>query len=262
MKNKKIVGLAAVLLLQGVYATSPKIWMNGKIIESDALPVIEENRALVPIRVISENLGLKVLWNGEEKTVKIQDNNDKTILLTIGKKQVKKLNDDKKIDIDVAPKIINNRTYVPIRFIGEAFDLKVDWDDKDKTVVIGEGYNKENKDDKDVTAASIVEALEKDGVKFYDKKIEEYKHPDGVEIIRLYTLENDKSNDETIGIYEFKNEEAAKKLYDSLIEKYTKTNLKELAEGLYRLKGKYVIALTINDKAKVNDTVREIIENM
>lgn len=261
MNNKKIVGIAALLLLQGVYATSPKIWMNGKIIESDVVPVIEDNRTLVPIRVISENLGLKVQWNGEEKTVNIQDD-DKSILLRIGDKKVKKLNDDKEIDIDVAPKIINNRTYVPIRFVGEAFDMKVDWDDKDKTVIIGEGYNKENKNEKDVTAASIVEVLEKDGVKFYDKKVEEYKHPDGVIVIRLYTLKDDKSNNETIGIYEFKNEDAAKKLYDSLIEKYTKTNSKEFAESLYKLKGKNVVALTINDMAKVNDKVAEIIKNM
>ena len=43
-------------------------------------------------------------------------------------------------ELDVAPQLNNNRTFVPIRFIAEEFGLNVDWDEINKTVIIGDGY--------------------------------------------------------------------------------------------------------------------------
>lgn len=40
-----------------------KLWVNGNYIESDVSPIIENDRTLVPIRIISEVLGKQVEWN-------------------------------------------------------------------------------------------------------------------------------------------------------------------------------------------------------
>lgn len=45
--------------------------VNGTIVELDAPPVIKSNRTLVPLRFVSENLGAKVEWVKETKTIKI-----------------------------------------------------------------------------------------------------------------------------------------------------------------------------------------------
>ncbi|NLT96370.1 MAG: copper amine oxidase N-terminal domain-containing protein [Clostridia bacterium] len=44
--------------------------------------------------------------------------------------------------LDVAPRIEKGRTYVPVRFIGEAFGAQFDWDEKNQkvTYIIGRNY--------------------------------------------------------------------------------------------------------------------------
>ncbi len=43
---------------------------------------------------------------------------------------------DKKVTLDAPPLIIKNRTFVPLRFIAEAFGAKVDWESSSQTVTI------------------------------------------------------------------------------------------------------------------------------
>lgn len=100
------------------------IYADGKKVESDTAPVIKNDRALVPIRVISEALGAEVEWDDENKSVTITLD-AKTILLNIGSSDMK--TEGKTISLDTAPELINDRTMVPIRAVSEAFDKQVDW---------------------------------------------------------------------------------------------------------------------------------------
>lgn len=50
-----------------------KLWINGKYVETDVAPIIENDRTLVPVRVISESLGAIVEWDAEEQLVSIMD---------------------------------------------------------------------------------------------------------------------------------------------------------------------------------------------
>lgn len=159
--KRKILSLAIVLamLLSFVPGTSQaeepiKIWINGNYVESDSAPVIENNRTLVPVRIITENLGFEVSWDPDTKTVLVykikdgkMDEDSKQLALTIGDTRVGILNSKEAIakdklfvELDAPAKIINNRTMVPVRFIAEEFGQKVDWDGASRTVVIGEGY--------------------------------------------------------------------------------------------------------------------------
>ena len=45
-------------------------------------------------------------------------------------------NENGKVEFDVEPIIINDRTMVPIRVISEILGFKVDWEDATKTVII------------------------------------------------------------------------------------------------------------------------------
>lgn len=110
-----------------------KIEIDGKNVVSDVAPFINNERTLVPIRVISENLGYNVNWDNNSRKVTVK-NSDKTIELFIGKKNVYINGDDS--SIDVAPIIKNERTFVPLRFISESFDNDVKWDNNTRTVKI------------------------------------------------------------------------------------------------------------------------------
>jgi len=77
MKNK-LIALTVMLLLSvsiisTAFAASPiKLIIGGKEIAADVLPQIVNDRVLVPIRVISENLGAKVEWNEKTRTVTVE----------------------------------------------------------------------------------------------------------------------------------------------------------------------------------------------
>ena len=133
---KKIITLvlASLLLISTtVFAKAPSIEIDGKIIKTDAAPFIEKDRTFVPIRFIGEALNYKVDWNKDKKLVTIK-NNDRQILMTIGDTNIPVNNE--KIKNDVAPLIRKDRTYVPLRFVAENMNLKVNWDGKEKKVII------------------------------------------------------------------------------------------------------------------------------
>lgn len=69
-----------------------------------------------------------------------KDDGKNKIVLTIGKKDALVFGETR--ENDVAPKIVNNRTMLPIRFIAEALGAKVEWVGETQTVkVTADGIN-------------------------------------------------------------------------------------------------------------------------
>ena len=60
------------------------------------------------------------------------------IILTVGSKDLEKyLNEAKSIiKMDIAPYIKDGRTMIPIRYLAEALEMKVTWDEKTRTVLL------------------------------------------------------------------------------------------------------------------------------
>lgn len=110
------------------------ITVNGTYIQVDSAPVIEQDRTLVPLRAVSDALVFDdVQWDNSAKRVTISGHGTE-IQLKIGDKTAVVNGVSQKMD--VAPKIIQNRTYVPIRFISENMGAEVDWNHKLYTVEI------------------------------------------------------------------------------------------------------------------------------
>lgn len=121
-----------------VYAGEPvKITLNGEIVESDVEPFIENNRTMVPARAIFESMGAQVFWDDETNTVLMyrEKNGESTsIVLQIGLD--KAFINNNQVELETQAKIVGNRTFVPLRFIIEAFDENITWDDVTRTVSI------------------------------------------------------------------------------------------------------------------------------
>lgn len=110
-----------------------KVTVNGEYVTFDQSPIIENDRTLVPFRAIFEKLGAKVDWDGNTRTVTaVKDGT--TITLKIGEKAINV--GGKRRELDTAPKIVNDRTLVPVRAISEALGCTVDWNGGTKTVII------------------------------------------------------------------------------------------------------------------------------
>ena len=109
------------------------IYYDGERLETDAEPIIEDGRVLVPIRVISETFGLRAEWSPSAKVVHIFNGNN---LISIGVGGNKAYINDEPVELDVAAALIDGRTMVPIRFVAEAFGLDVKWEQKDNVIII------------------------------------------------------------------------------------------------------------------------------
>ena len=116
---------------------------NGNIV----MPFIIDGTTYLPVRAISENLGLEISWDDAKKTVFIGEI-----------KGVAQLGEYVNIFIDgkefiakdangnrVYPVIKDGTTYLPVRAIGEAFGKKVTWDGATRTV-----YLESQKDDGEI----------------------------------------------------------------------------------------------------------------
>lgn len=106
---------------------------------------------------ITKSITLYAKWVEKAKT---------SIILTIGQKNA--TIDGKTVSNDVAPKIVNDRTMLPIRFIAEALGAKVDWIEESQTVkitaenidislVIGEDFATVNGEKIDLDSPSFIE---------------------------------------------------------------------------------------------------------
>lgn len=105
-----------------------------KIKFKDAKPFInKEERTVVPVRFIAEALGAEVDWNGETRTVLI-DQDERHIELKIGAMEATV--NSEIIKFDTKAEIYFDRTFVPLRFVSEALGSIVGWNGETRTVTI------------------------------------------------------------------------------------------------------------------------------
>jgi len=112
----------------GVSPDRIRVMLNGFFapIQFDVAPIITNNRVLVPIQFIAEALGVDVDWNEETREVTLAID-DESLIFAIGETVE---------GMDVPAQIINDRTFVPLRFVAEATGADVEWDEDARTVII------------------------------------------------------------------------------------------------------------------------------
>ena len=142
--NKKIggavlaMGLIFSMVNVGAFAQdNVKIMINQVAINANTF--IENGRVMIPLRVVTEELGCDVIWYAEKSQIVIRRPGIE-LQFTIGENVMQKNGSD--ISMDVAPVIINDRTYVPLRTVQEALNDTVKWDNDTRTVYIDSEYVK------------------------------------------------------------------------------------------------------------------------
>ncbi len=133
---KRIIAvlLSAAALMPCVFASGDiEVYLDGSQISFDQPPIIYNDRTMVPMRAIFEALGLTVQWFEEDKRVTAYGENIK-MTMYIGDDTIS-LN-EKTYKTDTAPIIIEGRTLVPLRAIGELLNSEVGWDGENRVVTI------------------------------------------------------------------------------------------------------------------------------
>ncbi len=150
IKKAAVIGMCcAIISTSTVFAVSDnlnvndsiKIQINSEWVQLSIKPFIENDRTLVTLNELMEKLGAEVESDLNAGTIKI-NSEDITIELTVGKNGAKIIKNDggslkeETIDLEIAPKIIDEEIFVPLRFTAEALGFDVDWDNSLRAVII------------------------------------------------------------------------------------------------------------------------------
>lgn len=110
-----------------------KVLINGVEMVADVPPLLENGRTLVPMRAIAERLGSTVDYDSISKKITIIGK-DRNVTLTVNQKEAY-VNGIEQL-LDVPAKVVNGRTLVPLRFVGQSLGATVNWDGPSQTVTI------------------------------------------------------------------------------------------------------------------------------
>lgn len=138
MKRLTFVAMVLLFLLVAVsfsFANTSEIelYLNDEKVSFNDQPQLSNDRVYVPLRGIFEAFEAQVEWNDATQTVTAVKG-DTEIKVTIGSKSAKK--NGTNIMLEAVPYLSQKRTYVPLRFVGEAFGAHVNWDGNTKAISI------------------------------------------------------------------------------------------------------------------------------
>lgn len=140
MKQIKYSILLGLLLLLwstvSAFAKDVTVQLDGNVLSCRHDPVIENDRVLVPMRDIMEPLGYEVVWNEKDRSIVAKDA-DTNMYLTINNAYATVNNTQ--VVLDAAPRIIDDITMVPLRFVADYSGASVSWNPTTYTVSIERG---------------------------------------------------------------------------------------------------------------------------
>lgn len=110
-----------------------KLKINNEIIDCEVPPIVFDDYSVVPARDVFEKLGANVLWNGENEQVTVNYDNTEIILYINNKTAYRQGKAEK---MPIAPKLINGKTMIPVRYVSESLGFDVNFDSKTDTISI------------------------------------------------------------------------------------------------------------------------------
>ena len=127
--------LAFALAPLAVYASDEiRVTIDGTQVNFiDQAPVIVDNRTLVPVRGVFEQLGFVATWEPTARTATLT-RSDYTIVITIGSDVF--TTNGTRHTLDVPAQIINGSTMLPLRAVLESIGYRLDWAAATRTVLI------------------------------------------------------------------------------------------------------------------------------
>ncbi|MGW8957975.1 N-acetylmuramoyl-L-alanine amidase [Paenibacillus sp. NPDC055715] len=138
MKKYGWLILAAILIWlwpssSHVNAAGADLFLDGKRIEApaDAKPEMVNGKVMIPLRVVGEQLGYQFKWEPQAYKISIQKNST-DMSMYVGRTSADV--NGTTVNLDAPPVMRGNSTMVPLRFVGEQMGLKVDWNNKNKSV--------------------------------------------------------------------------------------------------------------------------------
>lgn len=146
--------------------------VDGKVVTfPDQKPFVNsDNRTMVPVRFIVENIGAKVEWDKSSNLVTISTS---SILIQHIPGRKNAYVNGVEVQFDTTSQIVNGRTMVPLRFISESLGATVRWDAPTRTVDISLPIGELSMEEKKTIADLVRKVIDLEIAGKYD---ESYKY--------------------------------------------------------------------------------------
>ncbi|MBQ7265676.1 MAG: copper amine oxidase N-terminal domain-containing protein [Firmicutes bacterium] len=120
-------------------ATPITLTVNNVEIKGAQQPTIINDITYVPLRLLFDNLGAQFTWDAENKSVHATKGG-KSIKMWVGKNY--SIVNGKEKENENVPVILDGYTYIPARYVTDAFGLEIQWDGQKRIVNIKDPTSK------------------------------------------------------------------------------------------------------------------------
>ncbi len=133
MKKVTLIFMLGFMILMGfssIALAEVKVVIEGvddeypHYLELQAAPIIENGTTLVPVRPLTEELGVQLEWDPSAAGITIKSR-DKVIHMNLGSHQA--LINSLPVNMRLAPRIIEESAFVPLRFVSEQLGYFVEY---------------------------------------------------------------------------------------------------------------------------------------
>ena len=177
-----ILVIASVSAIRNISASDNiSVIVNGQeVLFPDQHPVVIDDRTLVPVRGVFEEIGFVVDWDEDTSTALLSDSESVfNITIQIGAPyfSVGVFNPDMPtghaniVSLDVPAQIIGGRTMLPLRAVLESVGYQLDWDEATRTVNIASAS-----DNEDMSRANIQMNFAEEDLKEQYTSFHEFVH--------------------------------------------------------------------------------------
>ncbi len=159
MRTFNLLCITIIFLIFGslvTFADTPVIVLDGSELEFDVPPIIESGRTLVPLRSLFESMGATVTYDPVPRTIQINLHSTRIVLRIDS--TIVWLNGTP-VQLDVPARVVNGRTLIPLRFVGESLGLEVLWLGESRTIYLESNINE--------PVSKLQDFLDEDGLHRY-----------------------------------------------------------------------------------------------
>ena len=108
-------------------------WID--LANKSVIPYIKNDRTMVPLRFLAESMGATVGYNDQTRGITVTLG-ESVLELTVDEKAY--LLNGEAYEMDCAAEVVEDRTFVPVRFVSEALGKAVKWLEVERMVVVTE----------------------------------------------------------------------------------------------------------------------------